>query len=55
MGRGFSDTPAAWDSVTEIVASRLEAVQRRAAKLIYGIKRTNRKASTIAMLTKHGK
>ena len=43
---------ASWDSVSDTAASRLEAVQRRAARLICGIRRTDRKTSTTSLLQK---
>ena len=40
----------AWDSVTETQAKRLESVQRRAARLICGIRKTDRKTSKSSLL-----
>ena len=40
----------AWDSITDTLASRLESVQRRAARLICGIRKTDRKTSTTGLL-----
>ena len=41
---------AAWDSISDTLASRLEAVQRRAARHICGIRRNDRKTSTTGLL-----
>ena len=41
---------AAWDSISDTAASRLEAVQRRAARAICGIRRTDRWTSTTGLL-----
>ena len=43
---------ASWDSVSDTAAGRLEAVQRRAARLVCGIRRTDRKTSTTSLLQK---
>ena len=42
----------AWDSASDTAASLLEAVQRRSARLIWGIRRTDRKTSTTGFLQK---
>ena len=41
---------AAWDSVSDTAAKCLEAVQRRAARFICGIRRTDRKTSTTGLM-----
>ena len=43
---------SSWDSASDTAVSRLEAVQRRAARLICGIRRTDRKTSTTSLLQK---
>ena len=40
----------AWDSITDTHANRVEAVQRRAARMICGIRRTDHKTSTTSLL-----
>lgn len=42
---------AALDSISNTASSRLEAVQRRAARVICGIRRTDRQTSTTSLLT----
>ena len=43
---------AAWDSASDTAAKLLEAVQRRGARLVCGIRRTDRKTSTTGLLQK---
>ena len=43
---------AAWDSASGTAAKLLEAVQRRGARLVCGIRRTDRKTSTTGLLQK---
>ena len=40
----------AWDSASDSTTSRLEAVQRRAARLIFGIRQTDQTSSTTGLL-----
>ena len=44
-------TSGSWDSLTKTPKEELEAVQRRAARLIYNIKRTDYKTSTTDLLS----
>ena len=42
----------AWDTLTQTVETKLQAVQRRAARFICGIRRSDRKPSTTGLLSK---